>query len=197
MHERMSTNKILRVGLAAVIAALLVGGVLLSVGCESAEQSKQKQFKKEWTQTMNEFQKRLQADDNKGQTLVDKNDLAGVIALTKQRIANVDEVLAKILAYYPPPELRKLDVLSTYYLISLKDRLEQQIVLYNAILAEQPQKEIADVLNNLIARNNTIGRELGIELQKLGIRIESATQKPSTAPSSSPQGTAPSTSPGQ
>jgi hypothetical protein len=189
-RSKARTSRVLICVLAVV--SLFLGSFLLA-GCGNAEESKQKEFKEEWTKIMKEFQARLDSDDEKNNELSENQDIAGLIALTKQRMANSEEVLESILKLYPPEDLRKLDVVSAYYLITLQDRLEQQIVLYNAILDDTPQNEIVEVLNNLIARNDTIGRELGIEMQKNGITIEEipVEEVPSTSPSSAPEGTTP------
>jgi hypothetical protein len=180
---------------AAVITGVLVISLMMAVmavvlaGCGNDTQSKQQQFKAQWVKIIEQLQARISLDDKKGQDLVAKNDLPGVITLTKQRVANINETLGKVLQLYPPNELRKLDVLSAYYLITLQDRLQQQISLYDAILNNRPTADIITVLNELTARNQTISRELGIELQKDGITIGPSNGKPTTTPSSTPSST--------
>lgn len=174
MFDRWSILKAVRPGAALVMVALLAVGAMVLTGCDDVRQ-KEKAFKDEWTRVIKGFEARTAKDDKKGQELVAENDLAGVIDLTRKRIAYSDEVLGELLELYPPQELRKLHVLSLYYLITIKDRLDQQISLYEAILNNRPTADIETVLEQLIARNQTIGRELGIELQKEGISLD---QKP-------------------
>jgi hypothetical protein len=191
MIDRIRASRALYCMVVLLVAGLVAGGLVVFAGCQSDTQTKQQEFKAKWTKIIQELEAKVSQDDKKGQDLVAKNDLAGVIALSKQRLTYIDDTLGKLLELYPPQDLRKLDVLSTYYLITVKDRLEQQILLYDAILNNRPTTDIKTVLDTLIARNQTIGRELGIELQTHGIDITPGGQQ--TTPKSTP--TTPSSSP--
>lgn len=193
MFERTAGGKAVRLILVSILATLMVGGLLVIVGCDDTQQ-KEKAFKAEWIKIISDFEDRTAKDDKKGQDLVAKNDLPGVINLTRERMAYVDQTLSKLLKLYPPQDLRKLQVLSIYYLVTIKDRLEQQIALYDALINNRPTTDLGTVLDQLIARSQTIGRELGIELQKEGIVLKQGSQDgtPTTTPSSQP-----STSPSQ
>lgn len=186
MFDRWGFLKLFRAGMALIVAVALAAGALVLAGCDDTPQ-KEKSFKGEWTRIIKESEARTAKDDKKGQELVAEDDLAGVIDLTRRRMAYSDEVLGKLLKLYPPQDLRKLHVLSLYYLVTIKDRLDQQISLYEAILNNRPTADIETVLEQLIARSQTIGRELGIELQKEGISLDQKSEngtgtKPSTSP---------------
>jgi hypothetical protein len=187
MHKRTLGRKRATVMVVLFTVALLAAGVLIFTGCESEQQRKEKEFKAQWTKTMEDFQTRVTKDDQKAQTLVDKNDLPGVISLVKARISSVDETLGKLLALYPPPELRKLQGLTAYY------RLQAQNNYYEALLAGSPTTDAQTLMNEAVTRSTIIARELSIELQKQGITLR-APSTPQKTPSSTPSST-PSTSP--
>jgi hypothetical protein len=193
MHKRTLGRKRATVMVVLFTVALLAAGVLIFTGCESEQQRKEKEFKAQWTKTMEDFQTRVTKDDQKAQTLVDKNDLPGVISLVKARISSVDETLGKLLALYPPPELRKLQGLTAYYLIAVEDRLQAQNNYYEALLAGSPTTDAQTLMNEAVSRSTIIARELSIELQKQGITLR-APSTPQKTPSSTPSST-PSTSP--
>jgi len=193
MLERNRGRKVTSLAVVLLLVVLLTAGVLVIAGCESEQQSKAKEFQAKWTKIMDDFQARLTRDDAKGQALVNKNDLPGVISLVKARIASVDNVLSQVLSLYPPETLRKLQGLSIYYLITLQDRLQAQNALYEAVLSGSPTSDLQTVFNQMVQRNEILAQELGIELQKRGINIKSPSTQPKV-PSSSPS-TAPSISP--
>lgn len=183
--------------MAATLVVLLLVGLLLSAGCQSEQQAKQAQFKEQWTKIMDQFQVQVVKDDQKAQTLANNNDLSSLIKLTKQRIQGIDDVLEEILALYPPPELRKLQGLTVYYLVSLVDRLQAQSDLAVAVFGGKPNQDLQNELNQLVSRNNTVGSELAVELAKDGITLKNQGQQPpspSTTPTSAPTST-PSTAP--
>ncbi|MHB8895136.1 MAG: hypothetical protein ACYC99_08185, partial [Candidatus Geothermincolia bacterium] len=157
MNDRGRGARFAKVACVAFVTGLLLLGGLLLVGCDSGTQGKEKTFKADWTKIVSQFEQRVAQDDKKGQDLAAKQDIPGVINLTRARITNVEEVLGKLLLLYPPKDLQKLDVLGTYYLITLKDRLEGQISLYDAILNDRPTADLTTTLNQLVARNTTIG----------------------------------------
>lgn len=200
MQEGSRRVKITSVLAALCLVALLAAGVLAAGGCQSEQQRKAKEFKAQWTKIIEEFQTRVTKDDNKAEALVEKSDLPGVISLVKARIAHVDNTLAQLLALYPPQELRKLQGLSAYYLVALEDRLQAQNAYYEALLSgTQPTKDLQTIMDQSAARTQIIARELGIELQKLGITLRNPSA-PKNAPSSTPTTTpssTPSTSPTQ
>jgi len=192
-----SRRKATSLVVALVLVALLTAGVLIFAGCESEQQAKEKEFQANWTKIVEAFQAQVAKDDQKGQALVNKNDLAGVIRLVKARIASVDNTLSELLALYPPDSLRKLQGLSVYYLITLEDRLRAQNAVYEALLSGTPTQDLQTVLNQAVTRSEIIARELTIELQKDGIKLKAPSttpQAPPPPPSSSPALT-PSTSP--
>jgi len=197
MLERNRGRKVTSLAVVLLLVVLLTAGALVITGCESEQQSKEKEFKTRWTKILEDFQAQVTKDDAKGQALVNKNDLPGVISLVKARIASVDNTLSQVLALYPPEALRKLQGLSIYYLITLEDRLQAQNALYEAVLSGSPTKDLQTVFDQMVQRNEIIAQELAIELQKRGINIKTPSTQPkapSSSPSSSPS-TAPSTSP--
>lgn len=197
MRTDFRGGRAFRLTVTAASVLLLLAGVLFYAGCQSEQQAKQKQFKEQWTKIMDQFQARVAKDDKKATDLVNKNDITALIKLTKQRVASTDTVLGEILALYPPAELRKLQGLTAYYLISLIDRLQAQADYSLAVLGNKPTTDLQNNVNQLAARNNVIGSELGVELAKDGITLKTPAQAPQgTSPSSAPT-SSPSTAPGK
>ena len=181
----------------ACLILVLALGVLIAAGCQSEQQAKQKQYKEQWTKIMDQFQARVAKDDKTAQDLLAKNDLPSLIKLLKQRVASTDTTLGEILALFPPPELRKLQGTTAYYLVSLIDRLQAQSDLSVAVLSNTSTKDLQDKLNNLGARNQTIGNELAVELAKDGITLHTPAQEvPGSTPTSAPT-SVPASTPGK
>ena len=176
-----------RLSVVAASVMVLLAVVLLYAGCQSEQQAKQAQFKQQWTQIMDKFQTRVAADDKTATGFVNKNDIPALIKLTKQRIASTDAVLGQVLALYPPDDLRKLQALTSYYLVTLIDRLQAQEDYSVAVLSGKPTTDLQNNVNQQAQRNNTIAGELSVELAKDGITL--------ITPSQAPQGTSPSSSP--
>jgi hypothetical protein len=168
--------------MAALTAAVLV------TGCDSESQdiqSKQKQYKAGWLDVMEGFQARVNADDSKASQLVQKNDLPGLIDLIKRRTSNVDSVLGKVLPLYPPDEFRKLQATTLYYLVSLKDQFDAQNRLNEAILSGNPTTDLKTVATDAAAKTQALGRELGIEMQQLGLKFKVLRQNSGQTPGQS------------
>lgn len=196
MRTELRRGRPFRLAVTAATVALLLAGVLLYAGCQSEQQAKQQQFKEQWTKIMDQFQAQVATDDKKATDLVNKNDIPALIKLTKERVASTQAVLGKILALYPPTELRKLQALTSYYLVTLIDRLQAQADYSLAVLGNKPTTDLQNNLNQLAGRNNTIGSELSVELAKDGITLKTPSQPKTTTPSSTPT-SSPSTTPGK
>jgi hypothetical protein len=161
--------------LVALLAAVMAASVLIS-GCQSEKQKKQAEFKAEWLSLVSAFEKRVAADDKKGSDLVARNDVAGVIALINSRITSVDGVLKKILDLYPPEQYQRMQAIAIYYLASLLDQLNAQKQLYDAVLAGRPTQDLTDTVGKLGTKTQAVGAELGVELQRLGIKLPATSE---------------------
>lgn len=175
----------------ALLVFLLSAGLLALAGCESEQEKKAREFKQDYVGIMEAFEAKIQSDDKKAQALIEKQDLPGVINLVKQRISSVDDFMAELLALYPPHELFRLQGITIYYLITLKDRLEAQNAYYEAVLEGKPTEDLKAIQDQAIQLSQGIAGQLALELQKMDITLgPGPEQPPSTTPS-----TAPSTSP--
>jgi hypothetical protein len=159
---------------------------LLFAGCQSERQAKENQYREKWANLMEQFQKAVALDDKKAQEYVTANDLASLIKLTRERINSTDATLSEILALYPPPELRTLQGITAYYLVTLIDRLRGQGDLAVAVLSGKTTTDLQQNLNQLVARNSALGSELAVELAKVGMSLKKTPEKPSKAPESAP-----------
>jgi len=163
--------------LLTVSVASLAFGVLSS-GCGSSQPSSAKEYKKQWTEIMDAFQTRVAADDKKTTALIEKKDVAGVIKLVNQRIANVDEVFGKIIVLRPPVELRKVHAETLYYFTSLKDQFNYQNDFYNAVLTGLPAKDLQTISNQATYKTRAIGAEIQLEIQRVGLKLKSTGEQP-------------------
>ena len=177
-------NGISRFVVILVLLTALLAAALLIAGCDESGEvaKKQQQFKTQWLDIMEVFQGRVNSDDSKADKLVQKNDLAGLIELIKLRISNVDSVLGKVLPLYPPDNLRKLQVTTLYYLQSLMDQLVAQNNLNEAVLSGNPTADLQTIAGNAAAKTKALGRELGIEMQKVGVKLQVLNQQSQQAP---------------
>ncbi len=176
---RMSSRVRLAVVTILSVSIFLLGLGALSSGCGGgSEQALADQYKKQWTDIMNAFQTRVLADDKKTTALIDKNDAAGAIKLVNQRIANIDEVIDKILVLRPPKILWKVHATTLYYLCSLKDQLKATSEVYNAVLTGLPAKDLKTISDQAAYKTRVIGAELGVEIQKLDMKLKTAGEKP-------------------
>jgi hypothetical protein len=192
-------GKVKRVGGAAVITVLV--GVLaitiLVAGCGSSLSSKQKEYKDQYVKIMDAFQSRVTADDQKANQLVAANDIGGLITLVKQRIANIDQVEGELMQLYPPPEFRKIQAITLYYMAALRDRLDAQNALNEAALSGKPTTDLKAISDGYGAKTQFVGQELAVELEKQGIKLKGSTPSSSptpqqSSPSSATSGSAPS-----
>ena len=173
-----------------VICIVLASLSLALAGCNEAGEVKKKQqeYRTEWQEIMGRFQVQVNADDQKANALVKKNDISGLIALIKAREANVDLVMGQILKLYPPDDLRKLHATTLFYLTSLKDQLDAQNSLNEAVLSSAPTGDLKTVAENAAAKTQEVGREIGVEIQKLGIKLKPTQGETKTTPAPSSPG---------
>jgi len=162
-----------------IISLFLLGLGALSSGCGgSSEQAQADQYKKQWTDIMNAFEARVTTDDKKNAALVEKNEVTGVIKLMNQRIANLDEVTGKIVLLKPPRNLWKVHAVTLYYLSSLKDQFTNQNNFYNAVLTGLPAGDLKTIADQMALKTRAVGAELGVELQKLDIKLKAPGEQP-------------------
>ncbi|MBK5094002.1 MAG: hypothetical protein JJE48_10880, partial [Actinobacteria bacterium] len=109
---------------------------------------------------------------------INKNDIAGVIKLVKQRISNVDEVTKKILVLRPPQDFWKVQAVTLYYLASLKDQLKDQNDLNDAVLTGKPTQDLKAIADQAALKTRAIGAELGVEIQKVDLKLKSTEEQP-------------------
>ncbi|MBU1672470.1 MAG: hypothetical protein KKF41_07485 [Actinobacteria bacterium] len=182
-----------RIGRSAtvLVLVLVVSGTALLAGCGGSSMSAS-DYKAQYTGTIDKFESQIEEDDRKANELVAKNDLAAVIALLNQRIKNVDEVFDEIAALRPPAEMRDLQAITLYYLFAVKQQLQAQNNLNDAIRKEEPTTDLVTAAENAKARTQKVTRELVLELEKLGITLkvmeQQPGQQPGSAPASSPAG---------
>ena len=161
------------------VSIFLLGLGALSSGCGgSSEQALTDKYRKQWTEIMDAFQTRVLGDDKKTNALIDKNDAAGVIKLVNQRIANIDEVTGKILALRPSKDLWKVHAITLYYLSSLKDQFKNQNEFYNAVLTGLPTKDLKTISDQAAYMTRVIGAELGVEIQRVDLKLKSIGEQP-------------------
>lgn len=176
---RISSGVRLAVVTILSVSIFLLGLGVLSSGCGgSSEQALADKYKKQWTDIMNAFQVRVLADDKKTTALIEKNDAAGVIKLVSRRIANIDEVTGKILVLQPSKDLRKVHAITLYYLSSLKDQFKNQNDFYNAVVTGLPSNDLKTISDQAAYKTRVIGAELGVEIQKLDMKLKSTGEQP-------------------
>jgi hypothetical protein len=124
-------------------------------------------------------------DDKKASELINKNDIAGVIKLVNQRILNVDEVTKKILALRPPEDFWKVHAVTLYYLASLRDQLNYQNDLNDAVLTGRPTQDLKTIADQAALKTRAVGAELGIEIQKVDLKLKTGGQQPQQPPKQS------------
>lgn len=171
-----------RAALAPVIGFAVI--VLLSlqlIGC-GGTQARQKRYKADWGKTMGAFEAQVKGDDAKANDFVKKNDLPGLIALVNQRIKSLEDTSAKILVLSPPQDLWKLQAVTLYYLVSLIDQLKSQNDLNEAALSGKPTTDLKSIADTAKQKTQAVGAELGIELQKNGIRLQAGKTETGTLP---------------
>ena len=176
----------------AVIAVLITSVALmlcLTAGCggDSAAE-KQKAYRAEWLETMKAFEARVSSDDKKASELAAKNDISGLMKLVRLRSAHMDEVIGEVLALYPPDELRVLQAVTLYYLVSLKKQLEDQNLLNDAILSGRPAGDLKSISDASAMKTQALGRELGIELQRAGMQLDGGSTDSAPAVPGVPEG---------
>ena len=176
-----SSNRAVRLAVVALVSisiSLLAFGAFSS-GCGSGSgESSVEEYKKQWTEIMDSFQARVLTDDKKANELINKNDIAGVIKLVKQRISNVDEVTKKILVLRPPQDFWKVQAVTLYYLASLKDQLKDQNDLNDAVLTGKPTQDLKAIADQAALKTRAIGAELGVEIQKVDLKLKSTEEQP-------------------
>lgn len=188
MNGRSSSNRAVRLAVVALVSisiSLLAFGAFSS-GCGSGSgESSAGEYKKQWTEIMDSFQDRVLTDDKKASELINKNDIAGVIKLVNQRILNVDEVTKKILALRPPKDFWKVHAVTLYYLASLRDQLNYQNDLNDAVLTGRPTQDLKTIADQAALKTRAVGAELGIEIQKVDLKLKTGGQQPQQPPKQS------------
>ena len=188
MNGRSSSNRAVRLAVVALVSisiSLLAFGAFSS-GCGSGSgESSVGEYKKQWTEIMDSFQDRVLTDDKKASELINKNDIAGVIKLVNQRILNVDEVTKKILVLRPPQYLWKVHAVTLYYLASLRDQLNYQNDLNDAVLTGRPTQDLKTIADQAALKTRAVGAELGIEIQKVDLKLKTGGQQPQQPPKQS------------
>lgn len=185
-------------GAALFILLCMVAATFLG-GCGNSERQRRNAYVDEWREVITEFQKRINEDDKKAEELVNSEDLAGLVRLVDSRIENIDEVTVKVLDINTPLEMARLQAITLYYLVSLRDQLQAQNAANEAALAGQPTNDLKQIADDALARTQTMSRELALELKRLGINVEQdgGQQAPETESTGTPEipGTAPTTAP--
>lgn len=157
----------------AVACAVALTLLMQLLGCGGSDiESKQKSYSADWKTIMTAFQVRVTEDDKKASELVEKNDISGLIKLIDERIANVNEVIKEILGLYPPDDLQDLHATTLYYLTSLRDQLNAQNDLNEAVLSGKPTQDLQTISENAAAKTQLVAGELGVEIQKAGIEVD-------------------------
>ena len=180
----MNGRSLDRAGRLAVVALVSISISLLAFGAFSSGcgngsgESSIEEYKKQWTEIMDSFQARVLTDDKKANELINKNDIAGVIKLVNQRILNVDEVTKKILVLRPPKDLRKVHAVTLYYLASLRDQLRYQNDLNDAVLTGKPTQDLKAIADQAALKTRVVGSELGVEIQKVDMKLKSTEEQP-------------------
>ena len=147
----------------AVIAAFLVAG------CGT---SQEEVYRTEWKDMMQEFFKKLDADDKKAEKLSSENDIAGVVKLVNERIKGIESTLDKLMELKPTPELQRLQILTEYFMITLIDQLEAQNELNKAGISGQPTGDLSTKVQYTQNRMAAAGQELSVEQLSVGIVID-------------------------
>jgi hypothetical protein len=94
------------------------------------------------------------------------------------RLSYVTDVLAEVMKLYPAADLRKLQALTIYYMVALQDQFKAQNDVNEALLSGKPTQDLTSIAEIYIKRAQTIGNELGIELQKTRIKLKGVEKKP-------------------
>jgi hypothetical protein len=185
---------LLEAGLALALASLLALGGALVAGCGDSTLSAQ-EYKARWAGIMDPFETRIEKDDRKANELLAKNDLGAVTALLNRRIAGVDETLDMVARLRPPPELRDLHAITLYELFAVKQQLQTQNNLNDAIRKDEPTTDLVTIADNAKARTMKVTRELILELEKHGIKLKVMEKPSGQQQGSAPASTAPSSAP--
>jgi hypothetical protein len=175
------------------VVLLLLAAALLLPGCGTSTADKQKEYKAQYKEALNEFQTQVAKDEVKAKTLLESNDATGLIKLNNQRLAGVNATFDKIADLYPPADLRKVHAETLYYLIAVADQLQAQNAYFEAVLAGKPSGDLETIAKSATAKAQSLGAELGLDLQKANITIKSIPSstpgQTQSAPSSSGGGT--------
>ncbi len=155
----------------ALACVVLVGSFLGLAGCDSVE-DKQKEYRSEWLEIMAAFEKRVAADDKKGNELAQKNDIAGIMELVQKRVKYVDSTFDEIALLYPPADLRRLHSLTLFYLTSIVDQLEANIDLYEAARSGKPTADLQAIAEAAVKQTEAVKQELALEIDRVGLELE-------------------------
>lgn len=161
------------------IAAAITVTIILSLasvfvcGCAESREQKQKDYRVQWQDSMNAFEERVAADDEKAQKLIEENDTAGVIKLIEERVENVWDVYDEIVVLDPPDDLRRLHALTLYYLTTVVEQLEAQNALNEAVLSGKPVTDLKTIAEEAVQMSAYIIGQLALEVEKTDVKLKS------------------------
>ena len=176
----------------AVVVMLLLAVTVLITGCGQSTAKKQKQYKAEYQEIINAFQAQVAKDDTRAAQLGQNNDLTGLLKLNNQRLKNVDATFDKLLFLYPPADLRGVHAETLYYLNAVADQILAQNAYLEAVLAGKPTADLQSIASSANGKTQSLGSELGLDLQKANINIKSAPANPQSQPQTAPSSSNPS-----
>ena len=190
MALRNSLSRKYRLVIAVIVFAMIASCVAIA-GCKSSE-SKQKEYRSEWVDTMSALEKRVATDDTKANELAQKNDIIGLMELVDKRVKYVNSTYDQIAELYPPSDLRKLHAVTLFYLTSVVEQLEANEDLYEAIRTGKPTEDLQTIAENAVKRTEAVKQELALEIERARIDLEVPDEsKPVENGSSQPSGSAP------
>lgn len=171
----------LAVTLIAILCVCALSGALLC-GCDNPDQMKKDNYKNTYEKVMDDFVKRVEADDAKSTELADNNDLAELIKLNGERIANIDTVYEDIVVLMPPEEYWAIHALTLYYLVAVREQLEAQNDYYEALVAGDPSEDLGTIAQRAATKAQAVGMELAVEIRKSDLELESMPEKEQDQP---------------
>ena len=148
-------------------------------------------YRSQWLDIMNAYQKRLNEDNKKLKELQDKGDLTETIKILNSRMNYIGSVMEKVSALNPPPQYLKLHAITLYFLLSVREQWQAQNDLYEAAVTGKPTTDLENNAKDQAAKANMLTNELSFELGKNDMELE---VKPEGEP---PQHSAPAPQPTQ
>ncbi len=160
--------------------------VLLLTGCEKSIADKQKEYSAKYRQIIDAFQAQVAKDDAKANQFIQSNDLPGLIKLNNQRLASIKDTFGKLLLLYPPDDLRRVHGETLYYLVAVIDQVQAQNAYAEAVLTGKPSGDLESIAGTTTTKAQSIGRDLGLDLEKANITIKGTPSKPQGQPQTAP-----------